>query len=612
MSNATDRLKPGTRLEPATSAGGPILGDDRAAALAVLGLGQIHPHPLAVAFRAAWQGRRDLGATWTLLRRGVCDGCSLGPRGLHDDAGPGLHLCGRRLQGLRRHTMPPLVPADLIDIQRLRSMDDLALARLGPLPVPMVYRAGDRGFSQVDWDSILDQIAARFAAASPDRLGVLFHPAQQTVETCFTVVQAVEKLAIGRVGLCRPPNHAAASEILRRILGTSATTCSLSDIAKADLVLIIGADPSRRQPDLMRLLARAKRAGTRVVVIDPIRPTGLESAWTLDSPRSATWGSRIMDDLVQIRPDGDHALLTALLRVLIDRQAIDQDFIDGRSQGFEALKQAVQPLDLHDLQARSGVSPTRVAWVAELLARSQSCVTVFGPGLVSGPSGPQALATLAHIHLAMGMLGRVGTGLFSLVQGEGTQAALDLGLGGHVDDVLALAQDAPLDTLWAIGDDLLSGLAQPDPLLAALGQVGTRVHQVGVLSRSHLVEPQREIILLPAQTRYQQAGGAVVTSVERRLRFSPPIDGLPPTEARPGWWIVGQIIRRLRPDLRAELDYADAQAVRQAIDRTVPRYTGIAALRTAGDHMQWGGPQLYKVGFFDQADGLAHFDLPAV
>src|SRR6185369_15961865 len=120
----------------------------------------------------------------------------------------------------------------------------------------------------------------------------------------------------------------------------------------------------------------------------------------------------------------------------------------------------------------------------------------------------------------------------------------------------------------------------PDPRWCrdALARVPLRIHQDIVLNRSTLVESDA-VLVLPAATRYEQRGGGTETTTERRIRFSPEIPGRRIGEARSEWEILAAIGRRaVRDDRPAAFAFADAQAVRDEMERVMPLYAGIAAL----------------------------------
>ena len=133
----------------------PIPGEDAIVSLRPFGIGLQKPHHMMEMAEVIWENRDALPYAWNILKDGVCDGCSLGPRGLRDDVIDGTHVCTSRLKLLRVNTMPALAPADLIDIERLRAMSNAELQALGRLPYPFIYRKGDRGFTRIGWDEAL-------------------------------------------------------------------------------------------------------------------------------------------------------------------------------------------------------------------------------------------------------------------------------------------------------------------------------------------------------------------------------------------------------------------------------------------------------------------------
>jgi hypothetical protein len=151
------------------------------------GLGEIKPQHYRDMLRVAWDNRDQLPYAWRILRHGVCDGCSLGPRGLRDDVIRGTHLCLTRLQLLRLNTMPSLDPRRLEDVESLRGLNERALRRLGRLPYPFVRPRGARGFRRVSWDEAVALVGHRLKATPPERQGYLVTSRGITNEAYFTI-----------------------------------------------------------------------------------------------------------------------------------------------------------------------------------------------------------------------------------------------------------------------------------------------------------------------------------------------------------------------------------------------------------------------------------------
>src|SRR6476646_339411 len=103
------------------------------------------PRPFLEMAEVLWENRDNLPYAWRILNHGVCDGCSLGPRGLHDERLDGVHLCLTRLRLLRLNTMPAAPEAACGDSAALEKMDGAKLRNLGRLPYPMIRRHGEKG-----------------------------------------------------------------------------------------------------------------------------------------------------------------------------------------------------------------------------------------------------------------------------------------------------------------------------------------------------------------------------------------------------------------------------------------------------------------------------------
>jgi anaerobic selenocysteine-containing dehydrogenase len=170
-----------------------------------------------------------------------------------------------------------------------------------------------------------------------------------------------------------------------------------------------------------------------------------------------------------------------------------------------------------------------------------------------------------------------------------------------------------LDVLYSLGGNFLRNLPEPDYVRAALANVPLRVHQDIILTDQMFVEGQGEVMLLPAQTRYEQTGGGIETTTERRVCFSPEI----PRQvgvARAEWQILRDLAARVYPERARLLGCETGQQIREEIARIVPFYDGVQHLKRTGDAIQYGGPHLCTNGQFPTPDGKAHFrvvDLPA-
>jgi len=248
---------------------------------------------------------------------------------------------------------------------------------------------------------------------------------------------------------------------------------------------------------------------------------------------------------------------------------------------------------------------------------------------------------VVNLALARGMLGRMKCGIMSLrgqssVQGgEECGAEPDKFPGGfavndetarrfsnlwrhpvpsnpglRMPQMIAAAHQREIKFLYSIGGNLLETVPERDFAAEALQKVPVRVHQDVVLNSSMLLDPEEIVLILPGQTRYEQRGGGTSTSTERRIRFTPEIHGHPIGESLPEWEIPVIIGRRTMPNGDLLFPFNDTQSIRAEMGRVMPIYQGVEKLKQEGDHLQWGGPLLYRDGQFSaMPDGRALFSV---
>jgi predicted molibdopterin-dependent oxidoreductase YjgC len=179
--------------------------------------------------------------------------------------------------------------------------------------------------------------------------------------------------------------------------------------------------------------------------------------------------------------------------------------------------------------------------------------------------------------------------------------------GITAEEMIEAGGRGELDVLYSSGGNFLEVLPEPDVVDAALARVPLRVHQDVVLSTQMFTEPGEVVVLLPAATRYEQRDGGTETTTERRIAFSPEIEGPRPGEVRSEWEIFVELARRVAPERAEQCRFTSGQEIRDEIARVVPVYSGVELLRTTGDAIQWGGTRLCEGGTFPTDDGRARF-----
>ncbi len=609
------------------------------------GVGLQKPKHFTAMAKVALANRRHPLYAWRVLSRGVCDGCALGVAGFRDWTIEGVHVCTTRLELLSLNTGDAADPSALADAEALATRSGAELRALGRLGYPMRRRAGEAGFTRITWDDALSSVASAITLSGGERTALYLTSRGITNEVYYVMGKASRAMGIASADSAARVCHAPSTVVLRETIGAAASTCSFADVLETDLVVLIGSNPANNQPVFMKYLYEAKRDhGTKVVVINPYLEPGLEKYWVPSSAESMLFGTKICDLHVPVRPGGDVALLNAALKALIARGALDDAFIAAHTAGWDELVAALDAQDGDELLRLAGVTQQQLDSFVDIYAAARGAVLVWSMGITQRVEGAEGVEAIVNLGLARGNVGRNGAGLMPIrghsgVQGGGEMgayatmlpggrsvtpencAALEESWGfavprhvGHTaPEMLEAAERDELDVLYVSGGNFLDVLPDPPRVAAAMARVPLRVHQDVVLTSQMLVAPNEgaEVILLPTATRYEQEGGGTETTTERRIVFSPHIEGHQVGEARSEWRIFADVASRVRPDLAAHFAWPSSQALRVEIARVVPLYAGIETLANTGDAVQWGGRHLAPGGEFPTPDGRGRFSVVA-
>jgi molybdopterin-dependent oxidoreductase alpha subunit len=567
----------------------------------------------------------------------VCDGCALGTSGLHDWTLDGIHLCNVRLRLLRLNTMPALDPEVLSHADRLRERSGAELRGLGRLPHPMLRLRGEPGFRRLSWDEAMELAAERIRSAGPARSGFYLTSRGMPNESYYAAQKAARAIGTNSIDNAARVCHSPSTFGLKEALGVAATTCSYTDLIGTDLVVLIGSNVANNQPVMTKYLHYAKKAGTRIAVVNPFREPGLERYWVPSTLESAVFGTRLADRFFHLDVGGDVGFLSGALKHVIERGRVDEGFVGDHTNGFDALASELDAADWEWLEALSGSSRGEMGEFADMVGRAERAVFVWSMGVTQHASGEDNVRAIVNLTLSRGFVGREGCGLMPIRGHSGVQGGAEMGCyatalpgGVPVDaesaavlgrrwgfevpaepgltapEMLDAAARGELDVLFSIGGNFLDVLPEPAHVERALARIPLRVHMDIVPSAQMLAEPGEAVLLLPATTRYEVPGGVTQTSTERRVILSPEIPGPRIPEARPEWEVMGELAARVRPELADAVSFEGTAAIREEIADVVPSYRGIEALGP-GEAFQYGGPRLCEGWHFPTADGRARF-----
>ena len=416
---------------------------------------------------------------------------------------------------------------------------------------------------EASWDEALAEVATRFseaiAAHGPD--SVAFYVSGQLLTEDYYVANKLMKGYIGSANIDTNSRLCMASAVAgyKRAFGADFVPNSYDDIDLADLVVIAGSNMAWCHPVLFQRLRQARegRPGMKVVVIDPRRTA------TCD----------IADLHLPLRAGTDVALFNGLLDYLRREDALDLEYIDAHTEGFgEALRVARETAGSIPEAARiCGLDESDVASFYRWFVQTPRTVTLFSMGINQSTSGTDKVNGIINAHLATGRIGKRGSGPFSLTGQPNAMGGREVGglanqLAAHMDfapanvdrvarfwgspriarapgrkavDLFEAVHAGSIKALWIISTNPVVSMPDADRVKAALE--GCEFVVVSDCVRATDTTALADV-LLPAAAWGEKSG--TVTNSERRISrqraFLPE-----PGDARPDWWIVCEVARRM-------------------------------------------------------------------
>jgi len=478
------------------------------------------------------------------------------------------------------------------------------------LTVPLIRRADapKRGDFVMDPDRVLDvfreaswEEALAFAggrlAEIRDTHGKKslagFGSAKGSNEEAY-LFQKLVRMGFGsnNVDHCTRLCHASSVAALLEGIGSGSVSNPVMDVMKAEVVVIIGANPTVNHPVAATWIKNAVANGTKLIICDP-RRSDL---------------SRIAHRHLQFKPDTDVAMLNAMMHVIVHENLVDQAFIDSRTIGYDELKKNVDGYSPDLMAPICGIDADTLRYTARLYAKSKGSIILWGMGVSQHVHGTDNARCLIALALMTGQIGRPGTGLHPLRGQNNVQGASDAGLipmmfpdYQHVSDPAVQARfakawklapgvldDKPgltvVEIMHAIKAGGIRGMyimgenpAMSDPdanhargALAALDHLV--VQDIFLTETAYLAD-----VILPASAFPEKTGS--FTNTDRVVQMGRQALN-PPGEAKQDLWIIQQLANRLGLDWA----YGHVSEVFDEMRHTMPSIGGITWDRLEREH----------------------------
>jgi assimilatory nitrate reductase catalytic subunit len=469
---------------------------------------------------------------------------------------------------------------------------------------PMI-RCSKGTMERVAWSDALDHVAHRFAhiIARDGPGAVAFYLSGQLLTEDYYVANKLMKGFIGSANVDTNSRLCMASSVAghRRAFGADTVPGCYEDLDEADLLVLVGSNAAWCHPVLFqRMLANKLERGARIVVIDPRRTDTAGDA----------------DLFLGLKPGTDTALFSGLLVQLADTGALDQDYIERHTSGFQDALARARSIagSVAATALATGLSEGDVADFFQMYRNTPRVVTMYSQGVNQSAQGTDKVNAIINCHLATGRIGKPGASPFSLTGQPNAMGGREVGglanqLAAHmaftpleIDRVRRFWQAPRIATheglkavqlfeaigrgavkaLWVMGTNPAVSLPDADAARAALKKLELFVISENV--RSNDTVSAGAHVLLPAQAWGEKSG--TVTNSERRISRQRAFL-TPAGEAKPDWWIVGEVAKRLgfgaAFDFKSAADVFREHAALSAFENNGGRDFDIGALQLLSD-----------------------------
>ena len=374
--------------------------------------------------------------------------------------------------------------------------------------------------------------------------------------------------------------HASSVVALLECLGSGAVSNPVSDVEQAEVIVIIGANPTVNHPVGATWMKNAMRKGTKLILMDP-RNTEL---------------ARQASHHLGFKPGTDVPLLNAMMHTIIDEGLTDPDFIAQRTEGFAAMEAHLAAYSPETMAPICGIDAEKIREAARLYATSKGSMILWGMGVSQHVHGTDNARCLISMALMTGQIGRPGTGLHPLRGQNNVQGASDMGLIPMVfpdyQPVSDKTAQAHFEALWDCELDKHPGLTVVEIMHAidqgdlnglyvmgenpAMSDPDANHARQAMASLSHLVVQDIFLtetayladVVLPASAFSEKTG--TFTNTDRLVQLGRQAVQ-PPGDAQQDLWIIQEMAKGLGLDWQ----YADASEVFAEIRQAVPTMAGM-------------------------------------
>lgn len=585
---------------------------------------------------------RQAGGIFALAKamrsKNACKTCALGMGGqlggMVNERGHFPEVCKKSIQAMVAD-MQGRVREDFFrsfSLAALQGFTSREMESSGRLVEPVAAGPGDTHYHTVSWDDAFARIVAKLKATSPEDTFFYFS-GRSSNEAGFLLQLFARQYGTNNVNNCSYYCHQASGVGLASVYGSGTASVVLDDVEHCDLLFLVGANPASNHPRLMSTIVNMKSRGGKVVVVNPVREVGLVNFSVPSKVRSLLFGSPIADEYVQPHIGTDIAFFAGIAKALIERGAVDLDYVENYCEHFDSVREWVDGLAWDDITASCGVDRETIDRVTEMYVASKGTIFAWAMGVTHHEHGVQNVQMMANLALMRGMLGKPHAGLLPIrghsnVQGIGSMGVtpalkaevlkrLETNFGFTPPSTPGLdtlgsmerAAEGKIRVAFCVGGNLYGSNPDANYAREALAKIDLVVYLSTTLNTGHAMGLGKETIILPVLARDEERQSTTQESMFNFVRLS---DGGPSRYEGPRSEV--EIVAALAQGLfdgAGPIDWRAMEqhdSIRAAIAKVIPGYEAIEHVASHKQEFQIAGRTFHKPTF-KTSSGKAQFHI---
>lgn len=480
-----------------------------------------------------------------------CPGCAWPDP--DDDRSRLGEYCENGVKAIAEEAQKKKLTADFFarhSIEEMLGWSDFELGKQGRLAEPMMLREGATHYEPISWEEAFQLLADTLNSLDTPDEAIFYTSGRTSNEAAFLYQLFVREYGTNNLPDCSNMCHESSGVGLSQTIGIGKGTVTLTDFYEAELVIVMGQNPGTNHPRMLSALERCKENGGKIISINPLAEAGLQR---FINPQRVgkvlTGGTALADLFLQVRINGDVALLKALMLLLLEKEraapgtVFDQVFIADYTEHYEAFIADLEQYQLADLIALCGVSEAQLRDTADLLAASKKIIICWAMGLTQHENGVDNVREIVNLLLLRGAIGKPSAGVcpvrgHSNVQGDRTMGIWEAPKPAFLDkikevcgfepprrhgyatvDAIQAMYEGKGKVFFAMGGNFLSATPDTEYTAEALERCLLTAHVSTKLNRSHLIHG-RQALILPCLGRTDmdvQAGGVQFVTTENSM-----------------------------------------------------------------------------------------------